>query len=211
LKALRLLRRAEVVAYPAPEEGDSFARSIVAQWLDRGQREIAIRIPMRPGRTPAAIYDETAARLAAELEEGREVAVLCQGDPFFYGSFAHLFVRLAGRYRVEVVPGVSSLTACASAAGSPLASYDETLAVLPATLAEASLARGLAEADAAAIVKLGRHLVKVRGVLDRLGLLEQAVYVERATLPNARILPLAEADPDRAPYFSMALVRRTRL
>jgi precorrin-2/cobalt-factor-2 C20-methyltransferase len=210
LKALRLLRRAEVVAYPAPEEGDSFARSIVAQWLDRGQREIAIRIPMRPGRTPAAIYDKAAARLAAELDEGREVAVLCQGDPFFYGSFGHLFLRLADRYRVEVVPGVSSLTACAAAAGQPLASYDEALAVLPATLDEASLARGLAEAEAAAIVKLGRHLIKVRSVLDRLGLLEQAVYVERATLPTARILPLAEADPDRAPYFSMALVRRTR-
>ena len=210
LKALRLLRLAPVVAYPAPERGDSFARAIVAQWLDRGQREIAIRIPMRPGRTPAAIYDEAAARLAAELEDGRDVALLCQGDPFLYGSFSHLFIRLAERYRAEVVPGVSSLTACAAMAGAPLVAYNETLAVLPATLDEARLGRALAEADAAAIVKLGPRLAKVRRMLERLGLLQQALYSERATLPSQRILPLAEADPDQAPYFSMALVRRVR-
>ncbi len=210
LKALRLLRQAPVVAYPAPEHGESFARAIVAQWLDRGQREIAIRIPMRPGPTPAAIYDEAAARLAVELEDGRDVALICQGDPFFYGSFSHLFIRLAERYRAEIVPGVSSLTACAAMAGAPLVAYNETLAVLPATLDEARLGRALAEVDAAAIVKLGRHLTKVRRVLERLGLLEHAVYVERATLPHQRILPLAEAGPDEAPYFSMALVRRAR-
>ena len=208
LKALRLLRQAPVVAYPAPEQGDSFARSIVALWLDGRQREIAIRIPMRPGRTPGAVYDEAAAMLGAELERGSDVALLCQGDPFFYGSFSHLFTRLAVRYRVEIVPGVSSLTACAAAAAIPLATYDETLAVLPATLGEKELARGLAEADTVAIVKLGRHVAEVRRLLERLGLLEHAVYIERATLPNQQILPLAQVDPDRAAYFSMALVRR---
>ena len=208
LKALRLLRAAPVVAYPAPEQGDSFARSIVAIWLEARQREIAIRIPMQPGPPPAAIYDAAAAELATELDRGDDVALLCQGDPLFYGSFLHLFARLAGRYRVEIVPGVSSITACAAAASTPLVMRDEALVVIPATLGEAEIARRLAESDTAAIVKLGRHFQKVRRVLRELDLLDSARYVERATLPNQRISPLADVDAAEIPYFSMALVRR---
>jgi precorrin-2/cobalt-factor-2 C20-methyltransferase len=208
LKALRLLRAVPVVAYPAPEEGDSFARSIVAAWIGGHQREIAIRFPMRPGPPPVAIYDSAAAALAAELDRGRDVALLCQGDPLLYGSFIHVCARLAGKYRIEIVPGVTSLTACAAAAGFPLATHNENLAVIPAILDEAEITRRLAEPDTAAIVKLGRHLAKVRRVLDSLGLLECALYVEHATLPNQRIAPLACVDPGGAPYFSMALVRR---
>jgi precorrin-2/cobalt-factor-2 C20-methyltransferase len=209
LKALRLLREAQVIAYAAPEHGDSFARSIVASWIEGHQREIAIRFPMRPGPPPKAIYDDAAAALAADLERGHDVALLCQGDPFFYGSFINVFTRLAGRYRVEVVPGVSSLTASAAAAALPLVSRDETLAVIPATLDEAELARRLGEADATAIVKLGRHVAKVRRVLDRLGLIDGAVFIEHATLADQRIAPLARVDSKNARYFSMALVTRS--
>jgi precorrin-2/cobalt-factor-2 C20-methyltransferase len=207
LKALRLLRLAAVVAYPSPETGVSFARSIVAQWLDRGQPEVALRFPMRPGPPPAALYDKAAARLAAALDRGDDVALLCQGDPLVYGSFIPIWSRLCERYAVEIVPGVSSLTACAAAAALPLASRDEVLAVIPATLDELALGRALAAVDAAAVVKLGRHVEKLRRVLSGLGLLDGAVYVERASLPEARVMPLAEADA-AAPYFSMALVSR---
>jgi precorrin-2/cobalt-factor-2 C20-methyltransferase len=210
LKALRLLRAVPVVAYPAPEHGDSFARSIVAAWIEGHQREIAIRFPMRPGPAPTAIYDAAAAELDAELETGRDVALLCQGDPLFYGSFINVFVRLAVRYRIEIVPGVSSLTACAAAAAMPLVSGDQTLVVIPATLEEDQIGAQLAACDTAAIIKLGRHTAKVRRVLDRLGLLAAAVYVEHATLPGQLVSPLASIDPDRAPYFSMALVAKRR-
>jgi precorrin-2/cobalt-factor-2 C20-methyltransferase len=208
LKALRVLRAASVVAYPAPETGASFARTIVAQWLDRGQREIAIRFPMRPGPPPDAIYDEAAARLATVLDQGDDIAFLCQGDPLFYGSFAGVYLRLAPRYPVTIVPGVSSLTACAAAAGLPLAQRAATLSVIPATLAEDELARRLADSEIAAIIKIGRHFAKLRRVLDRLGLLDSAVYIERATLPNQRVAPLAAIDPAEVPYFAMALVGR---
>jgi precorrin-2/cobalt-factor-2 C20-methyltransferase len=208
LKALRLLRAAPVVAYPAPEEGDSFARRIVAEWLDRGQREIRVRFPMRPGPPPAAIYEGAAAQLAAVMDAGEDIAYLCQGDPLFYGSFAGILTRLAARYKVTVVPGVSSPTACAAAASVPLVQRDETLAVIPATLAEDELARRLTQVDAAAIIKLGRHFAKLRRVLSRLGLLDGAIYVERASLPNQRVAPLATIDPASVPYFAMALVRR---
>ncbi|MBV8505637.1 MAG: precorrin-2 C(20)-methyltransferase [Alphaproteobacteria bacterium] len=210
LKALRLLRAVPVVAYPAPEHGDSFARSIVAAWIEGHQREITIRFPMRPGPPPVEIYDGAAAALAAELEGGRDVALLCQGDPLFYGSFINVFTRLAGRYRIDIVPGVSSLTACAAAAAVPLVSRDDTLAVLPATLNEDQIAARIAACDSVAIVKLGRHIAKVHRVLDRLGLLEGAVYIEHATLPTQRVAPFASIDAQRAPYFSMALMVRSR-
>jgi precorrin-2/cobalt-factor-2 C20-methyltransferase len=207
LKALRLLRAAPVVAYPAPEVGDGFARRIVAEWLDRGQREIAIRFPMRPGPLPAAIYDRAAAQLAAVMDAGEDIAYLCQGDPLFYGSFAGILTRLAARYRVTVVPGVSSLTACAAAASQPLVQRNESLSVIPAGLPEDELAARLGEAEFAAIIKLGRHFAKLHRVLAGLGLLDDALYIERASLPNQRVAPLATVDPASVPYFATALVR----
>ena len=210
LKALRLLRAVPVVAYPAPERGNSFARSIVAAWIEGHQREIAIRFSMRPGPPPVEIYDGAAAELAAELEDGRDVALLCQGDPLFYGSFINVFTRLAGRYQIEIVPGVSSLTACAAAAATPLVSRDDTLAVIPATLDEDQIAARLAVSESVAIVKLGRHIAKVRRVLDRLGLLDGAVCVEHATLPTQRVAPFACINPDLAPYFSTVLIATSR-
>lgn len=207
LKALRLIRAAPVVAYPAPDDGASFARAIVAQWLNPGQREIVIRVPMVPERFPAqVVYDASAAEIAMVLAAGSDVAALCQGDPFFYGSFMYLFARLAGRFPVEIVPGVSSLAACAAASRLPLVGRSETLMVIPATLPEAELERRLAEVEAAAIIKLGRHFAKVRRVLDRLGLAARAQYVERASLPNQRVAALAEIDAASVPYFAMLLI-----
>jgi len=206
LKALRLLRNAAAIAYPAPEHGPSFARAIVAQWLDGAQRELPIRFPMRPGPPPAVVYDRAAAALAAELDRGAPVAFLCQGDPLLYGTFIELLDRLAPHYPVEVVPGVSSVTACAAATLIPLAARDTTLSVIPATLPDAELTRRLAAAEAAAVIKLGRHFAKVRRVLESLDRVDGAIYVERASLPNERVLPLAAVDPETVPYFSMALV-----
>ena len=209
LKALRLLKAAPVLAYPAPEEGDSLARAIVAGHLPGGQTEIAIRMPMVAARFPAQeIYDRAAAEIGAHLEAGRDVAALCEGDPFFYGSFMYLFGRVAERFPVEVVPGVSSLTACAAVLGAPLAARNDVLTVIPATLEPQQLATLLRDAEAVAIIKVGRHLQKVRKVLRILGLLDLARYVERATLGEQRILPLVDMEEDSAPYFSMILLHR---
>ena len=109
LKALRLLERTSVLAYPAPEEGESLVRSIVADHLDGHHEEICIRMPMVAARFPAQeVYDRAAAELGRHLDAGRDVAMLCEGDPFFYGSFMYMFGRMAERHAVEVVPGVSS-------------------------------------------------------------------------------------------------------
>lgn len=209
LKALRLLRSAPVLAYPAPEQGDSLARTIVAPHLPGGQHEIAIRMPMVASRFPAReVYDRAAAEIGEHLDTGRDVAVLCEGDPFFYGSFMYLFGRMAAEYRVEVVPGVSSLTACAAALDAPLAARDDVLTVVPATLPSAELSQRLAAADAAALIKVGRHFAKVRNVLERLGLADRARYIQHATMAEQTVLPLDAISPETVPYFSMILVHR---
>jgi len=147
LKALRVLQSAAVLAYPAPEEGESLARRIAAPHLDGRQEEIAIRMPIHDASFPKDdIYAAAAERLGGHLEAGRDVAVLCEGDPFFYGSFMYLFGRMAERHPVEVVPGVSSLTACAAVLGAPLAARNDVLTVLPAPLpAEALRQRRFSE------------------------------------------------------------------
>jgi precorrin-2/cobalt-factor-2 C20-methyltransferase len=212
LKALRLIRSAAVLAYPALEQGDSLARAIVAPHLAGvAPIEYPVRLPMNPDPAPARlVYDRAAQDLGIHLAAGRDVAILCQGDPFFYGSFMYLFERLAERHPIEVVPGVSSLTACAAVLGTPLAGRDEVLTVIPAPLPEAELRARLTATDAAAIIKLGRHFAKVRGLLDSLDLSRHCRYVERAMLPDQKLLPLADVDATAVPYFAMILMRKSR-
>lgn len=208
LRAARLIERAQVVAYPTLAGGASFARSIAADLIAPGAQEIVMDVPMTVERAPAqAAYDAGATAIAATLDAGQDVVCLCEGDPFFYGSFMYLFARLSDRYRVEVVPGVTSVTACAARAGLPLAARNERLTVLPGPLPEDELRARIDGAESVVIMKVGRHLPKIRAVIHALGLTGSAVYVERATLPDEVILPLADA-PQTAPYFSMILLTK---
>ena len=161
---------------------------------------------MRPGEVPAAIYDRAANDIAAHLEAGRDVGVLCEGDPFFYGSFMYIHERLADRFPCTIVPGVTSLTACAASAARPLVARDGTLAVLPATLPDAELERRLGHGDAAAIMKVGRHLPRLRKILERIGRAASAVYVAHATRPDEHVSALRDLATTDAPYFSMILI-----
>ncbi|HUF55991.1 MAG TPA: precorrin-2 C(20)-methyltransferase [Thermohalobaculum sp.] len=206
LKAHRLIRAARVVAYPAPDTGESTARSIAAAAIAADAEEIPMVVPMRAERFPAqTVYAEAAERIAARLDAGTDVVVLCEGDPFFYGSFMYLFARLAGTHRIEVTPGVSSLGACAAALRRPLAARDDVLTVLPGTLPDDALEPRIEAAEAVAIMKVGRHLPRLRALIGRLGLTAHAGYAAHASQPGERAVPLAEA-PETAPYFSMILI-----
>ncbi|MEN9010749.1 MAG: precorrin-2 C(20)-methyltransferase [Yoonia sp.] len=208
LRAARLIEAAKVVAYPTLAGGESFARAIAADLISDDVREIVIDVPMTVERAPAQeAYDTGAAAIAAALDAGEDVVCLCEGDPFFYGSFMYLFARLSGKYQVEVVPGVTSVTACAARAGMPLAARNERLTVLPGPLPEDELRARIEGAESVVIMKVGRHMAKIRAVIDGLGLTDNAVYVERATLPQEVVSPLADA-PEKAPYFSMILLTK---
>ena len=207
LKALRVLQAAPVIAYPAPMEGESLARALAAPHIPEGREEIAIRTPYSTDPAVATpVYDRAAEDLAAHLDAGRDVAVLCEGDPFFYGSFMYLHDRLAERFPTEVVPGVSSLTAAAAVTGRPLVSRNQVLTVIPALLPADEIAARLRQCDGAAILKLGRHFPKVLKVLDDMGLAETSHYVSHATMERQTVSPVRDANPNAAPYFSLILV-----
>lgn len=221
LKAVRVLEEADVVAHFAKRREDhlrgsrSNARRSVADYLRPGVSELPLLYPVtteidkaHPDYTAAitAFYDRSADDIAAHLDVGRTVAVLSEGDPFLYGSYMHLHVRLAHRYPTEVVPGISAMSGCWSAAGLPLVQGDDALTVLPGTLPEAELARRLAGAEAAVIMKVGRNLPAVRRALAHAGKLEKAFYVERGTMSDGAMMPLADKPGDDAPYFSLVLV-----
>jgi precorrin-2/cobalt-factor-2 C20-methyltransferase len=207
LKAYRLLKSASVVAYQSADDRPSVARSIVASYLNDRQIEVPFHFPRALDPSEAKpLYDQAVSPIADHLAAGRDVVVLCEGDPLFYGSFMYLFTRFAHQYETEVVPGVSSPMACASAIGIPLSYRNDIFSVLPATLSSEVLATQLVNADAAAIIKLSRHFAKVRDVLQKLGLMTRARYIERATMAEQRIVALDEVDADRVPYFSMILV-----
>jgi precorrin-2/cobalt-factor-2 C20-methyltransferase len=207
LKALRYLQAASVVAFVSARGQPSIARQIAAPHLLPGQREINIALPMHPSPELAdAAYDEGASRIGAELERGRDVAVLCEGDPLLYGSFSQLLKRLKQTYPTEILSGITSITAAAAAARQPLAVRTDSLTILPATLPMEALRGRLGQTNAAAILKVGRHLDKVRKVLEELDLLDRAIYVERVSTTEQRVMPLVDMTEVTAPYFSLVLI-----
>lgn len=215
LKALRRLREAPVVAYYAAPSKRGNALTTVADYLRPEQRLIPLVYPIT-GRIPPPpfdyegvmrnFYDQSAESLAEHLAAGTDVAVLCEGDPFFYGSFMYLHDRLVGRFPTEVIAGVCSVVASASALRTPLVYRDQSLLVLSGTLPEGELRRRLAGCEAAAVMKLGTNFAKVRRVIEQLGLLGRARYVERATMTGECIRQLPEIEPASVPYFAMVLI-----
>lgn len=215
LKALRLLREAPVVAYFVAKGKRGNAFGIIEAHLQAEQTLLALVYPVTTEVLPAPLsyeqvisdfYDGASLEVAAHLDAGRDVAVICEGDPFFYGSYMYLHDRLADRYDAEVIPGVCSMLGGASVLGAPLVYRNQSLSVLSGVLGHDELKRRLADADAAVIMKLGRNFTKVRQVLVELGLDTRALYVERATMANQRIVALDEVDPQSSPYFSLIIV-----
>jgi precorrin-2 C20-methyltransferase / precorrin-3B C17-methyltransferase len=215
LKAAQLIRNADVVAYHSGTAGRSIARTIADSLINENVIEELLIYPITTGPTNHPLgyygavddfYDESAERLSKHLDVGRSVVVLAEGDPLFYSSYMYLHDRLSSRFPSDIVPGVTSLTAAATALRMPLARHEDILTVLPGTLPVSELARRLADTDAAAIMKLGRTFAGVREALRQAGRLTDALYVERATTGEQRVMPVSEVAPGTVPYFSMIVV-----
>ena len=220
LKSLRLLKAAPVVGYfvakakaKVGQGGNAFG--IIEAYLDDGQVRLPLVYPVTTEKLAppecyetliSDFYDSCASQIAEHLDAGRDVAVICEGDPFFYGSYMYLHDRLAQRYQTLVIPGVCSMLGSAAVLGLPLVYRNQSLSVLSGVLSEEQLRQRLQEAEAAVVMKLGRNFDKVRRVLQDLGLQRRAHYVERATMSNQRIVPLDQVDPMASPYFSMIVV-----
>jgi precorrin-2 C20-methyltransferase / precorrin-3B C17-methyltransferase len=214
-KAARLIEQADVIAYHAGVGKESNARRIAAELFPDGVIEEQLTYPVTTGATDhpggyagalADFYEESAARLAAHCANGRDVVLLAEGDPLFYGSYMYMHDRLSEHYETDIVPGVPAFVAATAAAACPLVRQTDVLTVLPGTMPEAELARRLADTDAAIIMKLGRTFPAVRRALEAAGRLDHAMYVERASMPEQRWLPVAEVDAASVPYFSLIVV-----
>ncbi|MEI6251761.1 MAG: precorrin-2 C(20)-methyltransferase [Mycobacteriaceae bacterium] len=219
VKAARVIGAADVVAYHSARHGRSIARRIAEPYLAPGQVEEHLIYPVTTGTTdhPGGyagamedFYVQAAARIAAHLDAGRDVALLAEGDPLFYSSYMHMHTRLTQRFNAVIIPGVTSVSAASAATGTPLVTGDEVLCVLPGTLPVVELARRLADTDAAVIMKLGRTYPQVREALSLSGRLDDAVYVERASTAGQRVMPAADVDDDDVPYFSLAILTGAR-
>lgn len=215
LRAVRAIGEADVVAWFAKAGNASHARAIAAKHFRSGAVELPLLYPVTTeiakchpayDEAIAAFFDDAAAVIAGHLDRGAAVAVLSEGDPFFYGSYMHIHLRLAPRYPAVVIAGVTSLSGCWSAAGLPIAQGEDVLTVLPGTLSEDELQRRLASTDAAVVIKLGRNLPKLRRVLAAAKRLAGAVYVERGTMADASVIALSDKTDDVAPYFAIILV-----
>jgi precorrin-2 C20-methyltransferase/precorrin-3B C17-methyltransferase len=214
-KAARVIGESDVIAYHAGVNKQSYARTIAADLIPADAIEEELRYPLTTGTTDhpggyagalAEFYEESAARLASHLEAGRAVALLAEGDPLFYGSFMYMHDRLSARFRTEVIPGIPAFTAATAAVASPLVRQTDVLTVLPGTLPEAELARRLADTDGAIIMKLGRTFPAVRRALAAAGRLDHAMYIERASHPQQRWMPMADVDEAEVPYLSLIVV-----
>ncbi|EUC01098.1 precorrin-2 C20-methyltransferase [Rhizobium sp. CF080] len=215
LKAVRAINEADVIAFFCKKGSSGNGRAIVEAHIRPGTLELPLVYPVTVEthkdeadyRGPIAdFFDRSADDIATLLDAGKNVAVLSEGDPLFYGSYMHLHVRLADRYQAEVVAGVTAMSGCWSMTGMPLVQGDDILSVLPGTLSEEKLAERLGNTDGAVIMKVGRNLPKIRRALASVGKLSGALYVERGTMANGTAQRLEERDESPAPYFSIVLV-----
>jgi precorrin-2/cobalt-factor-2 C20-methyltransferase len=215
LRAAGLVCSVDVLAYFAKRGREGNARKIVAPLLNGAHRELKFEYPVTDEvhvsdplyrDAIADFYARTAQMLTEELDHGSSVGLLAEGDPFFYGSFMHMWRRLNIAFPIEVVPGVTGMSGCWTRANSPITWGDDVLSVLPGTLEEAALVERLLQSDAAVIMKVGRNLAKVRRAVEAAGLLERAIYVERGTMADERIVPLGNCCDTTGPYFAMVLI-----
>jgi len=208
LKALKILQEVDVIAYPSLDGGESLVKSIAKPHLPPNQEEIIISIPMLSNKYPAqSIYDSAVIEISAAVHAGKSVAILCEGDPFFYGSFMYLFARLSENHQIKVVPGVTSIAACSSALALPLAARNDVISIIPGPLDEKAIEERLLRTNIAVIIKVGCHLGKIKRILEKIGVVDNAHYIERATMDNERIRLLSDMHDDTAPYFSIIIVQ----
>lgn len=212
VRADRLVRGAAQIAHFRKAGRMGRARRIVEGMLRADVTEFAMDYPVTTeislhdpayAATLAAFYQDCAEQLRQMLMAG-DVIVLCEGDPFFYGSFMHLYTRLID-LDPQVVPGITGMSAAWTASGQPITWGDDALSVIMATLPEAELTRRIADCDALVVMKIGGNADKLRRALEATGRMPRAVLVEYAAMPEERVIPFSQA-PEKLPYFSIVLI-----
>jgi precorrin-2/cobalt-factor-2 C20-methyltransferase len=215
LRAHRLLSDARYIAYFRKAGRAGRARKTVDGILPCDVTEFPMEYPVTTeipldhpdyNETLSGFYATCATHLRTLVETGEDVVVLCEGDPFFYGSFMHLYTRLKDSVPVQVVPAITGMSAAWTATGLPITWGDDVLSVVMATLPAADLVRHMQSADALVVMKIGRNIDKVRSALKVAGKYDDAWLVECASLSEQTVQKLSQAEGRVTPYFSIVLV-----
>jgi precorrin-2/cobalt-factor-2 C20-methyltransferase len=211
VKAVRALEQAHAIAFIAAAGRTSRAREIAGRYVRPGTRELIAVMPMTQDQDATGrAYSQLVTGIISELGQGNDVVFLCEGDPLLYGSFAHLMPRLGNRFECEVIPGITSISAAAAAAQVPLGIHEEPIALVPATIHPNRLAGILQQCDRVVVMKVGRHLDKIKEALAAARMSENAILVENATLQGQRVRPLSVVTEQQVPYFSLIIAGRKR-
>lgn len=215
VRADRLLREARHVAFFRKAGRSGQARRIVEGLLHADVVEFPMEYPVTteipvtdPGYNAAlsAFYATCTDHLKELVAQGQDVVVLCEGDPFFFGSFMHLYTRLKDDVPVQVVPAITGMSGAWTATGQPVTWGDDILTVLMGTLPKDTLTEAMMRSDAVVVMKIGRHFDKVISALKASGLYDRAWLIEYASMPNQTVQRLAEASGKVTPYFSIIVV-----
>ena len=215
MKGFKILEQCHVIAYPAPPDKKSFVREIATRWLDEmpPKQEIIIPIPLNIENRDTSMYEIGADKIIDAVNRGETVAILCEGDPFLYGSFIYLFDILSEKLsniEIEIIPGISSVMASSARIMRPLAEKSEPLLIVPALKIDENLKQYLQTFPAIALMKIGKRFSALKKLLEELDLINEAFYIEYATLEKEKIQPLSEIDLLEVPYFSIILIRKTQ-
>lgn len=209
LKAARLIANADLVAYPTNKDGASIAKQIAISHMRKNVETYGFHVPMNVERNAANhAYDTAAAVMRQHLQEGKNIACLCEGDAFFYGSFAYIFERLEAEFKVEIIPSMPAFVAASAALKIPMLMQNEDLQIIPATLDEAILIDKMRTGNNVAIYKVGRHFAKLRQIIKHLGLLEKSNLVEYVSQSQQKVTAMQNTDNATRPYFSMIIINK---
>lgn len=209
IKAVKLIKQADIIAYPCNKNGISIARQIAQDYIPKTTETFGFYVPMNVDRKLAnQAYDAAAATIAKHLTAGKTVACLCEGDAFFYGSFAYIFERITDDYSIEIIPSMPAFVAASAALKIPMLIQNEDLQVIPATLDEAILIDKIRTGSNVAIYKVGRHFAKLRKIIDHLNLLPKANLVEYVSQSQQKVTQLVNTNEDARPYFSMIIINK---
>lgn len=215
IKALNAIKGADIIAFHETKTKNSNALKIVKQWITNEQKLLPLTYPVTTEKSSFSngyedelndFYKKITIEIGAFLEQGLTVCVLAEGDPLFYSSFMYVYDNLGKRFATEIIPGISSVFAAAAVFQTPICYRNQSFTVLSGVLEKSELIDKLQYGDAFAIMKLGRNFEKVREALIATKLDKRALYIERATMEEQRIIALHDVNGHDSPYFSLILV-----
>jgi precorrin-2/cobalt-factor-2 C20-methyltransferase len=215
VRADKLIKSCNFIAFFRKAGRPGHARQIVSEILPVNVKEYAMEYPItteiplsdpRYKKIMTSFYDECCRHIKSVIESGEDVCVLCEGDPFFYGSFMHIYERLRFEAPIEVVPGITGMSAAWTATGLPITWGDNILTILTGTLSEKELVAKINTTDAAVIMKVGQNLDKIRAAITLAERESDAFIVEFAAMSNQSVCKLIEYTEGVAPYFSIIIL-----